>query len=42
LQRKVEAIAAGVRLDCFGIGWEGYNDDLLETLSRNGDGATVS
>jgi secreted protein with Ig-like and vWFA domain len=28
----------GVALDCFGIGWEGYNDDLLETLSRNGDG----
>jgi Mg-chelatase subunit ChlD len=28
----------GVALDCFGVGWEGYNDDLLETLSRNGDG----
>ena len=28
----------GVALDCFGIGWEGYNDDLLEVLSRNGDG----
>lgn len=28
----------GVALDCFGIGWEGYNDDLLEILSRNGDG----
>ena len=25
-------------LDCFGIGWEGYNDDLLEVLTRNGDG----
>jgi len=39
LQRKVEAHRKqGVALDCFGIGWEGYNDDLLETLSRNGDG----
>jgi Mg-chelatase subunit ChlD len=28
----------GVALDCFGIGWEGYNDDLLEVLSHNGDG----
>ena len=28
----------GVALDCFGIGWDGYNDDLLESLSRNGDG----
>src|SRR5438067_2020453 len=28
----------GIALDCFGIGWEGYNDDLLENLSRNGDG----
>jgi Mg-chelatase subunit ChlD len=28
----------GVALDCFGVGWEGYNDDLLESLSRNGDG----
>lgn len=28
----------GIALDCFGIGWEGYDDDLLETLSRNGDG----
>ncbi|MCZ7638997.1 MAG: von Willebrand factor type A domain-containing protein [Verrucomicrobia bacterium] len=28
----------GVALDCFGIGWEGYNDDLLEVLSRHGDG----
>ncbi len=28
----------GVALDCFGIGWEGYNDLLLERLSRNGDG----
>ena len=28
----------GIALDCFGIGWEGYNDDLLEVLSHNGDG----
>lgn len=28
----------GVALDCFGIGWEGYNDGLLEALSRNADG----
>jgi hypothetical protein len=28
----------GVALDCFGVGWEGYNDDLLETMTRNGDG----
>jgi uncharacterized protein YegL len=39
LKKKVEAHRLqGVALDCFGIGWEGYNDDLLETLSRNGDG----
>src|SRR5690606_1155359 len=28
----------GIALDCFGIGWDGYNDDLLEALARNGDG----
>jgi Mg-chelatase subunit ChlD/anti-sigma factor RsiW len=28
----------GVALDCFGIGWEGYNDDLIEQLTRHGDG----
>jgi secreted protein with Ig-like and vWFA domain len=39
LRRKVESWRQrGVALDCFGIGWEGYNDDLLEVLSRNGDG----
>jgi Mg-chelatase subunit ChlD/negative regulator of sigma E activity len=39
LKRKVEAHRKqGIALDCFGIGWEGYNDDLLEVLSRNGDG----
>jgi Mg-chelatase subunit ChlD len=39
LKQKVEATRKqGVALDCFGIGWEGYNDDLLEVLSRHGDG----
>ena len=39
LQKKVESFRKqGVALDCFGIGWDGYNDDLLEVLSRNGDG----
>ena len=28
----------GIALDCFGIGWDDYNDDLLEKLSSNGDG----
>lgn len=28
----------GIALDCFGIGWDDYNDDLLEQLSSNGDG----
>lgn len=39
LKRQVETNRKqGIALDCFGIGWEGYNDDLLEMLSRNGDG----
>jgi secreted protein with Ig-like and vWFA domain len=39
LKQKVEANRKqGIALDAFGIGWEGFNDDLLETLSRNGDG----
>ena len=39
LKKKVEAHRKqGIALDCYGIGWEGYNDDLLETLSHNGDG----
>ena len=39
LKRNVESYRKrGVALDCFGIGWEGFNDDLLEMLSRNGDG----
>ena len=28
----------GAVLDCFGIGWDGYDDALLEALSRHGDG----
>ena len=39
LMRKVEAWRQrGVALDCFGIGWDGLNDDLLESLARHGDG----
>jgi Mg-chelatase subunit ChlD len=39
LKEKVESFRKqGIALDCFGIGWEGYNDELMETLSRNGDG----
>lgn len=39
LKEKVETHRKqGVAFDCFGVGWEGYNDDLLEQLSRNGDG----
>lgn len=39
LQRSVEAWRQrGVALDCFGIGWEGLDDDMLETLARHGDG----
>ena len=39
LKQKVkEHRKQGIALDCFGIGWEGLNDDLLEVLSRNGDG----
>jgi Mg-chelatase subunit ChlD len=39
LQRTVEAHRRqGIALDCFGVGWEGFNDDLLEVLARHGDG----
>ena len=39
LRKQVESNRTqGVALDGFGIGWEGFNDDLLETLTRNGDG----
>jgi autotransporter-associated beta strand protein len=39
LKEKVEAQRKqGIALDCFGIGFEDFNDDLLEQLSSNGDG----
>ncbi len=39
LKKKVEENRRqGVALDCFGIGWEDYDDTVLEALSRNGDG----
>ncbi|MEO8352451.1 MAG: von Willebrand factor type A domain-containing protein [Chthoniobacteraceae bacterium] len=39
LKQKVETNRQkGVALDCFGVGWEGYDDSVLEALSRNGDG----
>jgi len=37
-QKVVVERQKGIALDCFGIGWEGYNDNLLEVLSRSGDG----
>jgi len=39
LKEKVEQERKkSIALDCFGVGWEGYNDELLEELSRHGDG----
>jgi hypothetical protein len=39
LQSQVESNRLrNIALDCFGIGWDGYNDELLEVLSRHGDG----
>ncbi len=39
LKQKVEANRRqGIALDCFGVGWDGYNDPLMETLSRTGNG----
>ncbi len=39
LKEKVEVQRKqGIALDCFGIGFEDYNDDLLEQLSSHGDG----
>jgi Mg-chelatase subunit ChlD/anti-sigma factor RsiW len=37
-ERVIDQRKRGIALDCFGVGWEGYNDNLLESLSRNGDG----
>ncbi|HTB85462.1 MAG TPA: von Willebrand factor type A domain-containing protein [Candidatus Sulfotelmatobacter sp.] len=39
LQQNVETQRKqGIALDCFGVGYEDYNDDLLEQLSSHGDG----
>ncbi len=39
LKAKTEAQRKkGIALDCFGIGWEGLNDAMLESLTRNADG----
>jgi Mg-chelatase subunit ChlD len=39
LKQKAEANhRQGIALDCFGVGWDGYNDPLMETLSRTGNG----
>jgi Mg-chelatase subunit ChlD len=39
LKEKVEAQRRqGIALDCFGIGWEDFDDNMLEQLSGNGDG----
>ncbi len=39
LKAKTEAQRKkGIALDCFGIGWEGLNDEMLESLTRNADG----
>ena len=39
LKKKVVANRTqGVALDCFGVGWEDYNDNLLEVISRAGGG----
>jgi len=29
---------AGVSMDCFGVGWDGYDDNLLEEMTRNSNG----
>jgi Mg-chelatase subunit ChlD len=34
----VEQRKQGIALDAYGIGWEDYNDALLEEVTRNGDG----
>ena len=39
LKLKVESFRKqGIALDCFGIGWEDYDDSMLAELSGNGDG----
>ncbi len=34
----VEQRKQGIALDAYGIGWEDYNDAMLEEITRNGDG----
>jgi Mg-chelatase subunit ChlD len=39
LKRSVAANRKqGIALDCFGVGFDGYNDNMMETLSRTGNG----
>ncbi|MEN8733625.1 MAG: von Willebrand factor type A domain-containing protein [Lentimonas sp.] len=37
-QTVIDQRKQGIALDAYGIGWEGYNDALLEEITRNGDG----
>ncbi|MFU8849218.1 MAG: YfbK domain-containing protein [Opitutales bacterium] len=34
----IEQRKQGIALDAYGIGWDDYNDALLEAITRNGDG----
>ncbi|MGJ8654695.1 MAG: YfbK domain-containing protein [Opitutaceae bacterium] len=37
-QTVIDNRKQGIALDAYGIGWEDYNDALLEEITRNGDG----
>ncbi len=37
-QYVIEQRKQGIALDAYGIGWDDYNDALLEEITRNGDG----
>lgn len=37
-QNVIDQRKKGIALDAFGVGWDGYDDLLLERLTRNGDG----
>lgn len=37
-QTVIEQRKQGIALDAYGIGWDDYNDALLEEITRNGDG----
>lgn len=37
-KQVVEQRKQGIALDAYGIGWDDYNDELLEAITRNGDG----